>query len=98
MKKRFFLGFVFLMVVGYATFAFAWPTVFPTGTTVYDPERAFNGYTLIHGPGPKGKPGIEPFENPGKYYLIDITEKWSMSGKSRIALSTPFFCQTATSL
>ena len=42
MKKRFFLGFVFLMVVGYATFAFAWPTVFPTGTTVYDPERAFN--------------------------------------------------------
>ena len=22
------------------------PTVFPTGTTIYDPEKAWNGYTL----------------------------------------------------
>jgi hypothetical protein len=93
MKKRFFLGFVFLMVVGYATFAFAWPTVFPTGTTVYDPERAFNGYTLIHGPGPKGKPGIEPFENPGKYYLIDmngnVVHEWKIPYRAQHAVLLP---------
>lgn len=27
------------------------PNVFPMGTTVYDPEKAFNGYTLLPGPG-----------------------------------------------
>ena len=27
--------------------AMANPTVFPTGTTIYDPERAWNGYVLF---------------------------------------------------
>jgi len=26
--------------------AFCWPAVFPTGTTLYDPEKAYNGYVL----------------------------------------------------
>src|SRR5687768_16932792 len=30
-----------------STGALAWPTVYPTGTTVYDPQRAFNGYALF---------------------------------------------------
>jgi arylsulfotransferase ASST len=28
-----------------------YPTVYPTGVTVYDPERAFGGYTLFQAPG-----------------------------------------------
>jgi len=27
--------------------AYGWPTVFPTGTTLYDPELAYNGYVLF---------------------------------------------------
>ena len=27
--------------------AFGWPTVYPTGTTIYDPEKAHPGYTLF---------------------------------------------------
>ena len=27
------------------------PTIFPTGTTIYDPDRCWNGYTLFVGPG-----------------------------------------------
>ena len=23
------------------------PTIFPTGTTIYNPEKAYNGYTLM---------------------------------------------------
>jgi hypothetical protein len=28
-----------------------YPSVYPTGVTVYDPERAFSGYTLFQAPG-----------------------------------------------
>jgi hypothetical protein len=30
------------------------PTVYPTGTTIYDPERAWNGYTVFHTSGDQG--------------------------------------------
>ena len=30
-----------------AVSALAWPAVYPTGTTLYDPDKAFNGYTLF---------------------------------------------------
>ena len=25
-----------------------YPTIYPTGTTVYEPEKCWNGYTIIH--------------------------------------------------
>jgi hypothetical protein len=28
-----------------------YPSVYPTGVTVYDPDRAFSGYTLFQAPG-----------------------------------------------
>jgi hypothetical protein len=38
----------------YAAAAVAAPTVYPTGTTIYAPERAWNGYTVFIGPGDLG--------------------------------------------
>ena len=32
----------------------AFPTVYPTGTTIYDPDRAWNGYTSYRTPDDKG--------------------------------------------
>jgi len=25
-----------------------YPSIYPTGTTLYDPAKCFNGYTIIH--------------------------------------------------
>ena len=44
MKK--FLSILVSLLIAAAP-AFAWPTVYPRGTTLYDPQRAFNGYTLF---------------------------------------------------
>ena len=30
---------------------FAYPTVFPRGTTIYNPEKCYNGYTIFVGRG-----------------------------------------------
>ncbi len=35
------------LVMGVAGTACAAPTVFPTGVTIYNPEKAYNGYTLL---------------------------------------------------
>ena len=43
-------GFTFLFLTIVAFIAMANPTVFPTGTTIYDPERAWNGYVLFSAP------------------------------------------------
>jgi len=32
----------------------AFPTIYPTGTTIYDPDRAWNGYTIFRTPDDKG--------------------------------------------
>ena len=34
--------------------SYAYPTVYPTGTTIYDPDRAWNGYTSYRTPDDKG--------------------------------------------
>ena len=36
-----------LIAVFYPVFTFAVPSVFPTGTTIYDPDRTWSGYTII---------------------------------------------------
>jgi hypothetical protein len=35
------------MVACAAESAYCWPAVFPTGTTLYEPQKAYNGYTLF---------------------------------------------------
>ena len=43
-------GFTFCSLAISAFTAMANPTIFPTGTTIYDPERAWNGYVLFSAP------------------------------------------------
>ena len=43
-----------ILLAGVAPSSQAGPTVFPTGTTIYDPERAWNGYTLHDTPAEGG--------------------------------------------
>ena len=43
-------GFTSCFLAILAPTAMANPSVFPTGTTIYDPERAWNGYVLFSAP------------------------------------------------
>ncbi len=70
------LALSWLVVLTLVTRAFAWPTVFPTGTTVLNPAKADNGYVLY-----------SPIESAagggtGVMYLIDlrgkIVHEWSV--------------------
>lgn len=36
-----------LLILGCGTSVFSWPTVYPTGVTIYDPNKAHDGYTLF---------------------------------------------------
>ena len=80
MKKIVFTNLVFLLVTMAAATVFAWPTVYPTGTTFYNPEKAFNGYTLFS----MGHvdPADEKFESPSIVYLVDmsgnIVHQWTV--------------------
>lgn len=51
MRKRLFALVMWLLALG-PTPLFAFPSVYPTGTTIYKPDKAWNGYT-IH-PNPQG--------------------------------------------
>ena len=45
---------VSLILVSLPSFFFAAPSVYPTGTTRYDPEKAWNGYTIHDTPDEQG--------------------------------------------
>jgi hypothetical protein len=49
---------------------FGMPTVFPTGTTIYKPEKCWNGFTVLANAGIKWTPGRE-----GGTVLIDMNGK-----------------------
>jgi len=53
MKKITQLSMLTAMLMLVASAAFASTSVFPTGTVKYDPERCYNGYTLIAGGMPR---------------------------------------------
>jgi len=65
-----------ILLVSAAAPAFGWPTVFPTGTTLYEPERAENGYVLFC-PLDNGEAG-----DTGVLYLINmngqVVHQWSV--------------------
>jgi len=88
--KKIFAASVLFLFLGKTTFLYSWPTVYPTGTTIYKPDIAYNGYTLF---APLGngcrdfQTGIEPYEMPGVIYLID------MSGNIIHQWKTPFRAQ-----
>ena len=41
----YFLGIMFLMVMAHIVFSY--PTIFPTGTTIYLPEECYSSYILV---------------------------------------------------
>jgi len=60
-----------VVCVAFVQLAFGWPSVYPTGVIIYNPEKAFNGYTLFSMGSPKGI--IEPYGKPHSAYLIDMS-------------------------
>ncbi len=62
---------LFIIVVLASASALANPTVYPTGTTIYDPTKAWNGYVLFADPN-------------GKTHLIDMAgnevHRWDWAG------------------
>lgn len=47
MKKLFLYTWVALACMALPATASAAPTVFPTGTTIYKPEKCWNGWTVL---------------------------------------------------
>ena len=60
-----------IALVFWVSLASSNPTVYPTGTTIYDPKKAWNGYVLFASP-------------TGNTHLIDMTgnevHRWNMAG------------------
>jgi hypothetical protein len=70
MKKALLSSLAFLLVIGVAVSAFAWPSVYPTGTTIYNPAKVYNGYTLFTAGHVKA--AAVPYESPAVMYLINM--------------------------
>jgi hypothetical protein len=45
---------VVVMAVLASASAFTWPSIYPTGTTIYDPAKAWSGYTVFDTPNEQG--------------------------------------------
>ncbi|WP_300673020.1 aryl-sulfate sulfotransferase [Desulfoluna sp.] len=81
MKRVFqLLGMVALVATLSAT-VWAWPSVYPTGTTVYDSGNAFDGYTLF-APMDGMRGATDFYDKPGNAYLIDmngeVVHQWKL--------------------
>jgi len=63
------LGLLLLMLGLSAAPAFSWPAVYPLGTTRYNPQQSFNGYTLFSPISDK------PYAPQSTLYLIDMSGK-----------------------
>ncbi|NKB35019.1 MAG: hypothetical protein GKR91_18135 [Pseudomonadales bacterium] len=48
------LGLFSIAMLAIVRVAFTYPSVFPTGTTIYYPEKTWNGYTIHDAPVPHG--------------------------------------------
>lgn len=72
MRKKCFLQSLCIVgsVLGLTGSAFAWPSVFPTGVTINNPEKAYNGYTII-GPLRATPHGVPLIDMNGK-----VVHKW----------------------
>jgi hypothetical protein len=67
MKPKLLVIFLLLVLCMAPGMLFAAPTVFPTGTTIYKPEKCWNGFTVLANAGIKWSPGRE-----GGTVLIDM--------------------------
>lgn len=54
--------------IGWCLFAIAAPSIYPTGTTIYDPERAHGGYTVLS---PLGEPAAVVIDMNG-----NVVKRW----------------------
>lgn len=81
MKHIFRLFTLSTFLVALAANAWAWPSVYPTGTTLYDPESSFNGYTLFS-PMNGARGATDFYSKPGQAYLIDmngnVVHEWKL--------------------
>ncbi|MBW1766513.1 MAG: aryl-sulfate sulfotransferase [Deltaproteobacteria bacterium] len=68
--KKIFAGLIFILLMAFAASALAWPSIYPTGTTIYNPDKVFNGYTLFTSG--HVRPAAEPFDSPATMYLINM--------------------------
>ena len=77
-RKRLWAAGIGVLAAGAAMAA---PSVYPTGTTIYDPERSFNGYTVLS---PLGEQAVVVIDMNGK-----VVKQWdgyvnSAGGPARI--------------
>ncbi|HJO37562.1 MAG: aryl-sulfate sulfotransferase [Vicinamibacterales bacterium] len=75
--KRLFLIFTFLFA---PTLLLTYPSVYPTGTTIFDPDRAWSGYTVFDTPGDGGTALVDMNGNLVKRW----TEVAAVPGPARV--------------
>lgn len=71
-KKLLLTGCISLITILLTAFSFAIPSVYPTGTTIYDPGKTWNGYTIFDTPEGQGSVLIDMNGNVVKVWK-DIT-------------------------
>ena len=59
------LFFLATAIIVLAAVSWSYPTVYPTGTTIYQPDKTWNGYTTFPTPGEKGVVDSSSVESDG---------------------------------
>ncbi len=75
-----------LVAVALATHAGAYPTVYPTGTTIYKPDQAYNGFLLIAGFAPPGGNSPNPYIRSGDPARLKLGQAQDQSMEEAKAL------------
>ena len=81
MKRVFKIAAAAMLFLAWSVNVWAWPSVYPTGTTIYDPEKSFNGYTL-YSPMIGQRGATDFYSKPCKAYLVDmngnVVHEWKL--------------------
>lgn len=77
MKQNLFLiGFILLLVL-VVNNAYAYPTIYPVGVTIYNKTEAYNGYTSFAGVGVNGNSIVFIIDMQGR-----ILHEWHINGST----------------
>lgn len=68
MQKKNLLLAIIIFFLTYASVVFASPSVYPTGVTIYNPEKCWNGYTIFPAAGQQGAVLIDMNGNVVKFW------------------------------
>ena len=81
MKCVFKIAAAAMLFLAWSINVWAWPSVYPTGTTIYDPKKSFNGYTL-YSPMIGQRGATDFYSKPCKAYLVDmngnVVHEWKL--------------------